>query len=973
VITGGTRPGGGTNLFHSFGQFNVGSGDITTFQNGISFDLNGSALAAGLPTSNILARVTGNIRSDIFGTIQTSGFGSANLFLMNPNGFLFGPNATVNVGGMATFTTADYMRLRELNTSNAGIFYADQAQTSTLTSAPVAAFGFIAPTIGPITVAPITVYGMTVQGPMPTDPITGAPLGQKVALVGGNITFTSDPESGTPSTVTAPGRQIQITSVAGKGEVAASSLMPAAGMVLGTVTLDPGTIISTAGDPSFGNGSGGPISIRGGQFVATGTTIITSPYTDLVSFSSTGSAGDITVNVTGTATIADSVIQTNSLDAGNAGAVSLAAKSDLTLTNSFIDSTSTSDEGKVFAINHSGTVSALGNGGAVTLTTDGTLSMTDSFIATVASDSGNAGSVTATAKDLTLERSGVFAFVDVSHLDVSGTPAFGKVRSGAVTLTGQNSVTLLGLLMTDQIINTTANGTLLDASPITITGTTVNIQGGTIDASVSNLLVSPANGGAIEIRGGNVNVAESQLISVNSGVAQSTGAGGSIRVLEAEHVNLTASMVNVNATTGGGGGSIEFQTKGLTVSNNTDVSTSSFDQGAGGGITVRGAETVTIESGARILTDVVTGFGAPQGTAGSIVIETQNLTVLSGGQLGARALPNSTGNAGNIAVHGDGNSPSSSILIDGTGSGIFSTAEGTGAGGNINLFANAVTLQNGGTVATSTSGNAVTSKGGNVAITAGQSVNLLNHASVSASSTGPGNAGNIQINAGNQFAMTNSSVTTEANHASGGSIKITTTPSGTVQLTSSMISASVLDGTGGGGSVNIDPQFVILQNSQILARAVQGPGGNIFITTNLLLPDANSTISASSQFGVNGTVTIQSPNAPGSGKIQPLGKTPLQATSLLNQPCASLAGGEFSSFTVAGRDSLPIEPGSWLASPLATLNAGMGLGAKAEGVRPVARGEGLEGETAFLSLRQIAPAGFLTQAFALDWSASCKS
>ena len=230
-------------------------------------------------------------------------------------------------------------------------------------------------------------------------------------------------------------------------------------------------------------------------------------------------------------------------------------------------------------------------------------------------------------------------------------------------------------------------------------------------------------------------------------------------------------------------------------------------------------------------------------------------------------------------------------MADGTPSGIFSRSTGT----------------------TSDAG-----PGGKIALTAEQSVTISDGASVSASSTGSGNTGNIQINAGNQFDMTNSTVTTEANHASGGAIKITTTPNGTVELTNSTISASVLDGTGGGGSVNIDPQFVILQNSQILAQAMQGPGGNISITTNVLLPDANSTISASSQFGVNGTVTIQSPNAPASGQIQPLGKTPLTATALLNQRCAALAGGEFSSFTVAGRDSLPTEPGGWLASPLAT-------------------------------------------------------
>jgi hypothetical protein len=127
-------------------------------------------------------------------------------------------------------------------------------------------------------------------------------------------------------------------------------------------------------------------------------------------------------------------------------------------------------------------------------------------------------------------------------------------------------------------------------------------------------------------------------------------------------------------------------------------------------------------------------------------------------------------------------------------------------------------------------------------------------------------------------------------------------------------------------------------------------------------------ISASSQFGVNGTVTIQSPNAPGSGQIQPLGKTPLLPTTLLNQRCAALANGEFSSFTVAGRDSLPTEPGSWLASPLYAAGVGEGQGVRGKGLATSPAGE-----TPLLSLRQIAPAGFLTQAFAVDWSAGCQS
>jgi large exoprotein involved in heme utilization and adhesion len=258
-------------------------------------------------------------------------------------------------------------------------------------------------------------------------------------------------------------------------------------------------------------------------------------------------------------------------------------------------------------------------------------------------------------------------------------------------------------------------------------------------------------------------------------------------------------------------------------------------------------------------------------------------------------------------------------------------------------------------------------------------VTLNNRSKISTRSTESGNAGNILINAGQNYTSTDSEVTTDATapgtEASGGNITVLATD--TVQLTSSRFDASVQgSSTTVGGNITIDPQYVILQNSQILAQATQGQGGAISITiTNggLFLPDANSIVSASSQFGVNGTVTIQSPNAPASGKIQPLGKTPLQATSLLNQRCAALAGGEFSSFTVAGRDSLPIEPGSWLASPLYAAGVGEGQGVRGKGQEDRTQGTSLAGETPLLSLRQIAPAGFLTQAFALDWSAGCSS
>ena len=74
-----------------------GAGDITTF------NIANFVQQSGLPPTGSQhpiswPRITGSgnnpTLSNIFGTIQTTGFGNANLFLMNPAGFLFGPNAT---------------------------------------------------------------------------------------------------------------------------------------------------------------------------------------------------------------------------------------------------------------------------------------------------------------------------------------------------------------------------------------------------------------------------------------------------------------------------------------------------------------------------------------------------------------------------------------------------------------------------------------------------------------------------------------------------------------------------------------------------------------------------------------------------------------------------------------------------------------------------------------------------------------
>ena len=90
-ITGGKR--GGNNLFHSFGQFNVQTGETANFWSNPQI-------------TNILARVNGGSPSYINGLIQVLG-GNSNLFLLNPSGIVFGANAALNVPAAFVASTAN--------------------------------------------------------------------------------------------------------------------------------------------------------------------------------------------------------------------------------------------------------------------------------------------------------------------------------------------------------------------------------------------------------------------------------------------------------------------------------------------------------------------------------------------------------------------------------------------------------------------------------------------------------------------------------------------------------------------------------------------------------------------------------------------------------------------------------------------------------------------------------------------------
>ena len=923
-ITGGTRPSGGTNLFHSFGNFSPDVGQTARFLN-----------QPAAPTQNILARVTGGNPSNIFGTIDSLAFPGANLFLMNPAGIVFGPSARLDVAGSFHATTADYIKLSD------GVRFAIDTPAGILTAAPPAAFGFLTSNPASIEVRTGAVdfdadFGLL----FPTQWLQ-VPEGKTFSLVGGNAPGGIAPgvaigalDGSSPGFVIAPGGRVNLVSVASAGE----AVIEGAGSIvgfnvdsfpqLGTVYIGGG-----AGADIFNTGASivdaKEIFVRAGRLEINNGLIAPGAFSPQLQFlaglSPPPDGGEVNVNVRG-----DVIITGTDLDG-----LTFAPPGIFVYTGDFFFE---SPAAKVPDVNiTAGSVSvsgfasiqtnrnAPGEPGNVVINTDTLNVSSGGSVVLFNAFAGPGGNLIVNAKDVNISGDGSPSPVGFEGLGAQGVVNFAffppdsvnpdliTANSGNITINASNNlnVTGLGQITTDSKVFGTAGAIAINAGDIFLSGT-----GGLASGAI-------ASQSAFAGDAGNVIINAARNVTIKDGFRVSSTSLGSGN---AGNVNVTA------------GGSINLSNNGR-IQGRTNQPPDSTLNALFEEVFLQSFDSLREEMGNPNATmmeviaylqtrgDIqIPDLDLTPGDGGIVSVNTPILALNAGG-----SIETSTGwegnagqilaNVGSLSVNGGAFISSSSGIVlrnpDGT---IIEPVVGPGNAGTVNLTAtDTITVTGAGSlISTSTFGDG---NGGNVELSAGNMVSIVNGGAVRADSggtlggsllSGVGLAGNITISSGNQIQLTNGQVSTQALTADGGNI--TLLAPNVVGLQDSVVSTSVAGGLGQGGNILIDPQFVIVNDSSIIANAFGGPGGNITIIADNFLSSATSVIEASSALSTPGFIEIRSPENNVENSISQLPAAFIDASALLRGLCTARRTGAPSSFVVAGRGGVPVDADGYLPS-----------------------------------------------------------
>ena len=695
-IDGGTRPGSASrpNLFHSFGDFSIGTTDTALFRaidvvGGVDTTYSGSSI------QNIIGRVTGSNPSSLFGTLDTqTNFPTANLFLVNPNGIVFGANSTINVGGSANFVAGDYLRM----TDNA-LFFANPAQTSTLSVAAVHSFGFLAGNpLGTIRVEGGTVKNTSALTLVGRDKVDGTTVTPGIEVtgtlsnIGGKVTLVS---VGSPTN-------------AGTGEVTAADQTPTGFDSLGTIALKPGAAIDTSTNSSINNPlAAGAIVIRGDRLEMDGASLRAISRGD----NSNSSVGpvDLSENVTAGAialTVDTLTMHNSTLETGSDGVTGRAGQ--ITVEGLSGPATSVSLDNS--------TISTTISGGTAT-TAPASIQMTAHTIALtngtqITADTSGA----APAGDIALLGDTLRANVNTGGTPIEGATVF--IFSRSTDLTDQagaaGSMTISGLgsapahAATLVALNNMQMGTLIE-------GGTAETTPGTITMTTNHLVLSQEKslgdtGNLTAIDTGSSGAAHAGSITLN--VDQMTSIGAIL--IESDANPGIPGTIRIQGLAGPGSAASSVDLRG------TSITSAGLSSGGEVSITANqlnllGTQIGAASGGSGNAGDITLNVGTLTAEDSNISTTSEWVFWLIPPDVLPRDLfppPESLGRAGTIRIRGVAGEGSAVSTISLTNSFIVSgqflnTIAAGGGGGEITITANQLNLLGSGiTVQSQGSGNA---------------------------------------------------------------------------------------------------------------------------------------------------------------------------------------------------------------------------------------------------------------------------
>lgn len=340
-----------------------------------------------------------------------------------------------------------------------------------------------------------------------------------------------------------------------------------------------------------------------------------------------------------------------------------------------------------------------------------------------------------------------------------------------------------------------------------------------------------------------------------------------------------ASRIGSQTASSGNAGNVSVVAGDLFVLNRGSVASLTSGQGTTGEVRVN-AERIELAQPLSNIGSLTTGVGS----ANQILLKTRTLQVRDGGIISSSSV--SAGNSGRIAIEATESvevvhSPGSSSPTQIRSAVLMPTAHmqrnfklsalPTGRAGTIEIHTPAIRLSAG--------------------------------AQISVQNEGTGNAGNIKLNADRMVLDGDSRMTASTTSGEGGNLLARVQH---LQLRD----ASSLDtesyGTGNGGNITIDAKTItLLGNSRLNANAIEGAGGNIQITTQGWFAFPQSSITASSLFGVDGVVKIVNPDVdPNSGLVN-FSQEVVDPNDRVVAGCQWTAG---SQFVASGRGGIPTNP-----------------------------------------------------------------